>query len=124
MNSMEQVRLWKFFAFFSKKKEFFSLQEILQIEAYSRQFYEPQNGLQQKEAEKALIHFADSPDVLQKCTVLLERGQVGRFQGSSSFFLSFYFFPVPIFDYFGSQHTDEAVYQTAVTSTQSENRYS
>ncbi|OQV16693.1 Exportin-7 [Hypsibius exemplaris] len=50
-------------------------QEILQIEAYSRQFYEPQNALQQKEAEKALIHFAESQDVLQKCTVLLERGQ-------------------------------------------------
>ncbi|GAU92882.1 hypothetical protein RvY_04905-2 [Ramazzottius varieornatus] len=50
-------------------------QEIIQVETFCRQFYEPVNGLQQKEAERALIAFVESPDCLQKCQVLLERGQ-------------------------------------------------
>ncbi|XP_055337456.1 exportin-7-like isoform X2 [Paramacrobiotus metropolitanus] len=50
-------------------------QEVLQIEAFCRQLYEAANPVVQKEAERALLGFAESPDCLQKCQMLLERGQ-------------------------------------------------
>ena len=53
------------------------------METFCRQFYEPVNALQQKEAERALIAFVESSDCLQKCQVLLERGQVEYFYSVS-----------------------------------------
>ena len=38
--------------------------------------YDPTEGLS-REAEKALLQFAESPNVLQQCQVIMEQTQVG-----------------------------------------------
>ncbi|XP_021371890.1 exportin-7-like [Mizuhopecten yessoensis] len=49
-------------------------QELLQLEILCKQFYETNNTNLRADAEKALVDFADSPDCLSKCQLLLERG--------------------------------------------------
>lgn len=49
-------------------------QELLQLENLCKQFYETNNTNLRADAEKALVEFADSPDCLSKCQLLLERG--------------------------------------------------
>ncbi|KAI8777729.1 exportin-7 isoform X1 [Biomphalaria glabrata] len=49
-------------------------QELLQLENLCKQLYETADGNIRAEAEKALVSFAHSPDCLNKCQLLLERG--------------------------------------------------
>ncbi|XP_012940207.1 exportin-7 isoform X2 [Aplysia californica] len=49
-------------------------QELLQLENLCKQLYETADGNIRAEAEKALVSFANSPDCLNKCQLLLERG--------------------------------------------------
>ncbi|XP_076102861.1 exportin-7-like [Mytilus galloprovincialis] len=49
-------------------------QELLQLENLCKQLYETADTNLRSEAEKALIQFAESPDCLNKCQLLLERG--------------------------------------------------
>ena len=51
-------------------------QELLQLENLCKQLYETTNASIRSEAEKALVSFANSPDCLAKCQLLLERGSV------------------------------------------------
>ena len=57
---------------------FFSPQELLQLENLCKQLYETADTSLRSEAEKALVAFADSPDCLNKCQLLLERGNVSH----------------------------------------------
>ena len=52
------------------------MQELLQLENLCKQLYETADTNLRTEAEKALVAFADSPDCLNKCQLLLERGNV------------------------------------------------
>ena len=52
------------------------MQELLQLENLCKQLYETADTNLRSEAEKALIQFAESPDCLSKCQLLLERGNV------------------------------------------------
>jgi len=61
------------------------LQELLQLESLCKQLYETADTNLRAEAEKALVAFANSPDCLSKCQLLLERGNVSS---SSIFILS------------------------------------
>ncbi|XP_065926342.1 exportin-7 isoform X6 [Magallana gigas] len=49
-------------------------QELLQLELLCKQLYETADANLRTEAEKALVSFANSPDCLSKCQLLLERG--------------------------------------------------
>ncbi|XP_025093793.1 exportin-7-like isoform X2 [Pomacea canaliculata] len=49
-------------------------QEMLQLETLCKELYETTDGNIRSEAEKALVAFANSPDCLAKCQLLLERG--------------------------------------------------
>ncbi|XP_046373797.1 exportin-7-like isoform X1 [Haliotis cracherodii] len=49
-------------------------QELIQLEELCKQLYETADGNIRSEAEKALVAFANSPDCLNKCQLLLERG--------------------------------------------------
>ncbi|KAL3864345.1 hypothetical protein ACJMK2_006036 [Sinanodonta woodiana] len=49
-------------------------QELLQLETLCKQLYETADSNMRNEAEKALVSFANSPDCLNKCQLLLERG--------------------------------------------------
>ncbi|BFZ02054.1 hypothetical protein BsWGS_05093 [Bradybaena similaris] len=49
-------------------------QELQQLENLCKQLYETVNENIRSEAEKALIAFSDSPNCLNKCQLLLERG--------------------------------------------------
>ncbi|GFR81724.1 exportin-7 [Elysia marginata] len=48
--------------------------DLLQLENLCKQLYETADGNVRAEAEKALVSFANSPDCLSKCQLLLERG--------------------------------------------------
>ena len=52
------------------------LQDLSHFEALCQQLYDPTGGLA-REAEKALLQFAELPNVLQQCQVILEQTQVG-----------------------------------------------
>lgn len=54
----------------------FVKQEMLQLETLCKELYETTDGNIRSEAEKALVAFANSPDCLAKCQLLLERGSV------------------------------------------------
>ncbi|XP_076471297.1 exportin-7-like [Babylonia areolata] len=49
-------------------------QELMQLENLCKELYETTNAGIRSEAEKALVSFANSPDCLAKCQLLLERG--------------------------------------------------
>lgn len=49
---------------------------MLQLENLCKELYETTNANVRSEAEKALVAFANSPDCLAKCQLLLERGSV------------------------------------------------
>ncbi|XP_053407063.1 exportin-7-like [Mercenaria mercenaria] len=49
-------------------------QELLQLESLCKQLYETADTNLRTEAEKALVAFANTPDCLSKCQLLLERG--------------------------------------------------
>ncbi|KAJ8316811.1 hypothetical protein KUTeg_004715 [Tegillarca granosa] len=49
-------------------------QELLQLESLCKQLYETADSNLRSEAEKTLVSFANSPDCLSKCQLLLERG--------------------------------------------------
>ncbi|XP_052225839.1 exportin-7-like [Dreissena polymorpha] len=49
-------------------------QELLQLENLCKQLYETADTSLRTEAEKALVAFANAPDCLSKCQLLLERG--------------------------------------------------
>ncbi|XP_067129437.1 exportin-7 isoform X3 [Centruroides vittatus] len=49
-------------------------QGLVQLELLCKQLYEATSAADRTEAEKALVNFADSPDCLTKCQLLLERG--------------------------------------------------
>jgi exportin-7 len=51
-------------------------QELIQLENLCKELYETTNANIRSEAEKALVAFANSPDCLAKCQLLLERGNV------------------------------------------------
>ena len=53
-------------------------QDLLQLENLCKQLYETADGNVRAEAEKALVSFANSPDCLNKCQLLLERGNVSK----------------------------------------------
>ena len=57
-------------------QNFFYLQDIAQLELFCTQLYQSPDQVVRTEAEKALILFSNSPDCLQKCQFLLERGTV------------------------------------------------
>jgi len=48
----------------------------VQLELLCKQLYETGDASLRSEAEKTLIQFASSPDCLNKCQLLLERGNV------------------------------------------------
>lgn len=52
------------------------LQELGQLEVLCKQLYESTDPTVRSQAEKALISFTESPDCLQKCQFVLERGTV------------------------------------------------
>jgi hypothetical protein len=54
----------------------FSFQELTQLEVLCKQLYETTDASLRAEAEKALVNFANSPDCLTKCQLLLEREDV------------------------------------------------
>ena len=54
------------------------LQELVQLELLCKQLYETGDANLRSEAEKTLIQFASSPDCLNKCQLLLERGNVSK----------------------------------------------
>ena len=60
----------------NKNHLFIYFQELLQLENLCKQLYETADTNLRSEAEKALVAFADSPDCLNKCQLLLERGNV------------------------------------------------
>ena len=60
-------------------KLFNNPQELLQLENLCKQLYETADGNVRAEAEKALVSFANTPDCLNKCQMLLERGNVRIF---------------------------------------------
>ncbi|XP_064599682.1 exportin-7-like [Liolophura sinensis] len=49
-------------------------QELVQLEGLCKQLYETADSNLRSEAEKTLVAFANSPDCLNKCQLLLERG--------------------------------------------------
>ncbi|KAK7482050.1 hypothetical protein BaRGS_00026742 [Batillaria attramentaria] len=51
-------------------------QESLQLETLCKELYETTDANIRTEAEKALVAFANSPDCLAKCQLLLERGSL------------------------------------------------
>ena len=51
-----------------------SLQEVRQLEVLCKQLYESQDANRRSEAEKALVTFQNATDSLNKCQLLLERG--------------------------------------------------
>ena len=53
------------------------MQELAQLELLCKQLYETTDANVRSEAEKTLIQFASSPDCLNRCQLLLERGNVG-----------------------------------------------
>ena len=54
------------------------LQELAQLEVLCKQLYETASTEQRTAAEKALVNFTNSPDCLNKCQLLLERGTVSE----------------------------------------------
>lgn len=54
----------------------YKFQELLQLENLCKQLYETADTSLRTEAEKALVAFANAPDCLSKCQLLLERGNV------------------------------------------------
>ena len=52
------------------------LQEIVQLELFAKQLYETTNASDRAELEKTMVQFASTPDCLNKCQLLLERGSV------------------------------------------------
>ena len=52
------------------------VKELLQLENLCKELYETTHANIRSEAEKALVAFANSPDCLAKCQLLLERGSV------------------------------------------------
>ena len=53
-------------------------QELAQLEVLCKQLYETSDTSVRSEAEKTLVQFANSPDCLTKCQLLLERGDGSR----------------------------------------------
>ena len=53
-------------------------QELAQLELLCKQLYEVTDSVERSKAEAALIVFSNSPDCLQKCQQLLERGSVSH----------------------------------------------
>ncbi|WAR22655.1 XPO7-like protein [Mya arenaria] len=51
-------------------------QELLQLENLCKQLYETADTSLRSDAEKALVAFANTPDCLNKCQLLLERGNL------------------------------------------------
>ena len=49
-------------------------QDIIQLEGFCEQLYQSPDPAVRNDAEKALVNFASTPDCLQKCQILLERG--------------------------------------------------
>ncbi|WAR22240.1 XPO7-like protein [Mya arenaria] len=54
-------------------------QELLQLENLCKQLYETADTSLRSDAEKALVAFANTPDCLNKCQLLLERGNVRNY---------------------------------------------
>ena len=69
-----------FFFFLLRNDVFYlyylNLQELGQLEVLCKQLYESTDPAVRGQAEKALISFTESPDCLQKCQYVLERGTV------------------------------------------------
>ena len=55
-------------------------QELAQLELLCKQLYETSDAGLRSEAEKTLVQFANSPDCLSTCQLLLERGNVRTHQ--------------------------------------------
>lgn len=55
------------------------LQELVQLELLCKQLYEATDTTERTKAEAALVVFSNSPDCLNKCQHLLERGDVSIF---------------------------------------------
>lgn len=55
---------------------YLNLQKLGQLEVLCKQLYESTDAAVRGQAEKALISFTESPDCLQKCQYVLERGTV------------------------------------------------
>lgn len=53
-------------------------QSLAQLEILCKQLYETTDTTTRLQAEKALVEFTNSPDCLNKCQLLLERGSVSR----------------------------------------------
>ncbi|XP_071044353.1 exportin-7 isoform X2 [Parasteatoda tepidariorum] len=49
-------------------------QELVQLEALCKKFYDASNPEERATAEKALVNFVHAPDCLMRCRMLLERG--------------------------------------------------
>ena len=58
----------------------FILQGLVQLELLCKQLYETADSTVRSEAEKTLIQFASSSDCLSRCQLLLERGNVRKFE--------------------------------------------
>ena len=50
------------------------MQEVQQLELFCKQFYECTDPLIRSKAEKILFEFLEDPDALNKCQLLLDRG--------------------------------------------------
>ncbi len=60
----------------TENSSYCTLQELAQLEVLCKQLYETTDSSVRTEAEKTLVQFANSPDCLNKCQLLLERGNV------------------------------------------------
>ena len=70
-----------------------------QLEVLCKQLYETGDASVRAEAEKALVQFSSTPDCLNKCQLLLERGHVS---GNICSFVEVMYFAT----YFFSERTD------------------
>ena len=50
------------------------LQQVRQLEILCTRLYEATDAVQRAEAEKTLVQFQNAPDTLNKCQLLLQRG--------------------------------------------------
>ena len=63
-------------------------QELSQLEILCKQLYESADAGIRGQAEKALVSFTESPDCLQKCQYVLERGTVSTVFDSDAFVIN------------------------------------
>ena len=81
---IKKLNISTLFCFFFLHNDIFylyylNLQKLGQLEVLCKQLYESTDAAVRGQAEKALISFTESPDCLQKCQYVLERGTVSLY---------------------------------------------